>query len=56
MQKTITKFILACVMWGLGAFDIIYCGMHLGMTEWGIIGNIWIVGGLLLAWMPNKEV
>jgi hypothetical protein len=55
MNKEVVKWLLALAMWGLGTFDIFYLGLHLGIEQYSIIGNIWIVGACLMAWMPNKN-
>ena len=54
-MRNIAKTIVAVGMLGLGIFNILYFGSHLGMEQGRIIGNIWIVGAILLAWMPNEN-
>ena len=50
-MRNIAKTIVAVGMLGLGIFS----SLHLGMEQGRIIGNIWIVGAILLAWMPNEN-
>jgi hypothetical protein len=47
---------IACVMLVVGIFESLFIGWHLGISEWSIIGNIWMVGGIIVALMSNKEV
>ena len=55
MNRAIAKWVLALLMWGLGTFCILHLGRHSGYEQWNIIGNIWIVGGMLMAWLPTTE-
>lgn len=52
----IAKLIVAIMMWGFGAFLLLYCGQHLGIEMYEIKGTVWIVGAILLVWMPSKEI
>jgi len=49
------KTILAVLMCGFGIFLTLYVGLHLGVEAYAIKGTIWIVGAILLIWMPDKE-
>ena len=55
MKRGREKTIFSFVMWGLGLFFMLYAGLHLGLEAYAIKGTIWIVGAILLIWMPNKE-
>ena len=49
------KWVLAILMWALGSFYVVYVGQYLELEGYNIIGNIWIVGAVLIAWVPTKE-